>query len=833
MKKQKCTLLAAILILSLLLSGCGGKTPRDISDLRKDTIKYNTIQPTGTLTPTEADLEGWTPAQENDYLALYYSEKTAAVKVFDKRTGGWWSTNPDSASSNAASSQLTLSTISLKGVVKEYSSSFDAVDKGQVEFKNGSSLKVIYTFGNVKPDLSMVPSRLTNERFEELQKRVEEAGGNKKLLGRRYTQGDDGIWIRKETLTVDQSKKLRELFESIGYTSQELAKDNAEAGGAVEEASSSFSIPLEYVLDGDSLCVRISGEDTEYPTSEIITAVNVLSYFGAQQKDADAYFLVPNGSGALVNTEEQNSRSGIYELKLYGDDYTLPVERKSGVDMENLMPVFGISRAKDGVFAIIEDNDAVASVVVSKAGHVDLWNTVGASFALNSVENIGLSSDAISKFYITSQVKYAGDTSLRYIFLTEENRTYSGMAKVYRDYLDKQQNRSVMTEKGDMPLFVETVGALEGTTSTLGIVHEHKVALTTFDDNKIILDDLKSAGISNVKLILSGWANGGADQRLLDSLDIVSELGGKKKLEGLIEYAEKMGAKVYPKLLFNTFSSKDSLSNKNNFSAKTLGSKKSVMNSFDKLTGVALPSQTRCVLSPTYQYEISRGLLKDLNKKKIGNVLLGDIATTAYSDYNKDSEALRQYSMMQAAEITALYADKLDGLMLAAPNVATARYSALYTDVPASSGSYMAEDRSVPFYQMVYHGYADYSFAPLNFTSDFTANYLKCVEYGGNLKFRFIINEDAKLSPEEEAEEYASQYSRWKEQMKESYLAYNELLSPVRNSVMVGHELISQGVYRTDYDNGISIYVNYNKTPALVGGITVPAQQAVRVEGGK
>lgn len=833
MKKQKCVLLAVILILSLLLSGCGGQKPRDISDLRKDTITYKTIQPTGTLTPSEADLEGWTPAQENEYLALYYSEKTAAVKVFDKRTGGWWSTNPDSASSNAASSQLTLSSISLKGVVKEYSSAFDAVDKGQVEFKNGSSLKVIYTFGNVKPDLSMVPSRLTNERFEELQKRVAEAGGNQKLLGRRYTQGDDGIWTRKETLTVDQSKKLRELFESIGYTSQELAKDNAEAGGAVEEASSSFSIPLEYKLDGDSLKVCISGEDTEYPTGEIITSLNVLPYFGAQPKDADGYFFVPNGSGALVNMEEQNSRSGIYELKLYGEDYTLPVERKSGVDMENLMPVFGISRANDGVFAVIEDNDAVASVVVSKAGHVDLWNTVGASFALNAVENIGLSSDAISKFYITSQVKYAGDTSLRYIFLNEENRTYSGMAKVYRDYLDKQQNRSVMTEKGDMPLFVETVGALEGTTSTLGIVHEHKVALTTFDDNKIILDDLKDAGITNVKLILSGWTNGGADQRLLDSLDIVSELGGKKKLQSLMEYAEKMGAKVYPKLMLNTFSSKDSLSNKNNYSSTTLGSKKSVMNSFDKLTGAALPSQTRSVLSPTYQYKISANLIKELNKKNIGSVLLGDIATTAYSDYNKESEALRQYSMMQAAEITALYADKLDGLMLAAPNVASAQYSTLYTDVPASSGSYMAEDRSVPFYQMVYHGYADYSFAPLNFTSDFTTNYLKCVEYGGNLKFRFIIDEDADLSPEEEAEEYASQYSRWKEQMKESYLEYNELLSPVRNAVMVGHEQISQGVYRTDYDSGMSIYVNYNKTPAAVGDITVPAQQAVRVEGGK
>lgn len=831
-KKRWALLLAAVMSLQLC-AGCANSGARDMSTLTKAAVSYHTVQSAGTLSPSAQETEGWTEAAENEYLMLFYRKETAAVRLFDKRTGKWWSSNPEGGEklSNAASSQVTVSTINSKGSINEYSSAADAVAKNQVTFETANNgLTVCYTFGNVKPDLSTVPVCLTAERMEELQQRVEQAGGKATTLTRRYNQRDDGIWERKSAITSDQAQKLKELFALIDYTAQELAEDAQATGSAAVEESNSFMIPLEYVLEQDSLVVRISGQRMEYPRNEIIREMKVLGYFGALAENADGYFFVPSGSGALANTKAQKSNAAACTIPLYGKDYTIPVESKSGEDAENLMPVFGISREKDGVFAIIEDNDAVASVELSKTGDIDAWNTIGASFAVSAVENIGLSTDAIAKFYVTSEERYAGDTTLRYIFLTEENHTYAGMASVYRAYLDAQGTRERLKEASAVPLFIETVGAVTGKTSTLGFVHEQLLPLTTFEDDAAVLQDLQKNGVSNVNLVLSGWLEGGENPTLADGVTIPSVLGGVKGLQKLQAEAEKVGYRVFPKVFLNSFSANSSLLSQNRYASKTLGSEKSQIPSFDKLTGVSLSDGLqRYLVSPSSQWSLSQSLLSSLEKNRLSSLLVGDLSTTVYSDYSKTTPALRQNALVQSSEILSAFSGKLDGLMLTAPNVTAAFYSQTYTDVPSGSGSYMALERSVPFYQMVYHGYADYSATALNFSADYETALLKCAEYGSCLKFRFVYEGDVAKNAVETAGEYAASYDRWKDQLPQAYTWLNELLEPVRCACMVGHSQLAEGVYRTDYDNGMRIYVNYTEQSVVADGVSVPAKQAIRV----
>lgn len=824
-------MVALILAVLILFSGCESNINEEQVTLKKNKVSYVTIQSSGDLQPDSSFIKDWKKALENDYLILYYREDTAAVRVFDKRNGSIWDSNPQGDKlNNFALSQISLSTISAKGVIKDYYSHSDSLLKNQVAFKCDNALTVTYTFGDMKPDLAGVPIRLTDERLSELQKRVEQADGNKKLLKRRYIKGDDGIWTRKSKITTDQSKKLRELFEIIGYTAEELAKDAELAGGSAVEENTSFSIPLKYSLESDSLLVSISGKDMVYPSAEIITSLNVLGYFGTLNENENGYFLVPNGSGALVDTSIKDA--GVYLLDVYGTDYTIPVERESGRDVQNLMPVFGITREKDGVFAIIEDNEAVASITVSKSGNVDEFNTIGASFAVNTTENIGLSTDSVSKFYVTSETHYEGDTSIRYIFLGEKYHTYSGMAAIYRDYLNNISGRKLLNEKGDIPLFVETVGAANGDASTLGYVHKKDVALTSFEEDIAILNDMSKAGIKDLRLILSGWINGGENQGLANEIDIVSVLGGQKGISKLFEQAEKSGYKVYPKVLLNTFSNEDSIVTKNLYASKTLGNEKSLYYSYDILTGNALADDSaRYLLSPAKQIEVSNELLGALNEQNLNSVLIGDLSSTVYSDYSNEKEVLRQVSLLQSEKIMHKYSDKLKDLMLTAPNVNTAQYSTVYTDVPLSSGSYKALKCSVPFYQMVYHGYSQYSSSPLNFTADFTTNLLKCAEYGASPKFRFIYDTDTNLSPDVQTKYYAASYKRWKDSVVKTYTEINELLSDVKNSVMINHTELASGVYRTDYDNGISIYVNYNSTEVTVDNTKIPPMKAIKMEG--
>lgn len=818
----------------LMSVGCTNKSDINIANLKKNSVKYTTIQNSGQKMPSEIETKNWILSQENEYLILYYKADTAEIKIFDKRTSGWWYSNPKEQNgvSNAGLSQVTVSAISKDGTIKEYSSYIDCIRKKQFVIESGDSLKVIYNFGDLKPDLAGIPQNLTNERYEELKKRAQEVGANDSLFKRRYMQNDKGIWQRKASITVDQAKKLREVYDAIGYTEEEYYADVKAAGGGTEKETNSFTIPLEYTLQDDSVLVKISGKEFKHPTSEIITSIRVLGYFGSLDKDEQGYFLIPNGSGALVNASKQASKTESVSIPIYGTDYTIPVERKSDNDTANMLPVFGISRANDGVFAIIEDNDAISSIDVTKAAENGKMNTVSASFSINAVQNIGLSDTSLSKFYVTSDVKYDGDTIIRYIFLEKENHEYSGMASIYRAYLDLNQNRKRNSKNEDIPLYIETIGSVYGKTSTLGIVHDKNVAMTTFENDIEILKDISKSDINNVNLILSGWFNGGEQQQLADKVEIMSVLGGNRGFEKLLDYAQNCNFKIYPKLLLNSFGDKVSNSVKNKNASKTLGNKKSLIYRYDKITSNYLDDGSqRYILTPAKQKSISDKLLNKLESRNIDSVLIDDLAYTFYSDYNNKSEFLRQHSLLQSEQILGEYSNKTKELMLAKPNVNSAQFSDSYTDIPNSSGSYRIFDSSVPFVQMIYHGYADYSATSINFTSDFDTNFLKCAEYGSCLKFRFIYNEDADISSVEETDYYAARYSRWKEKMFNSYKELNEILSPVKNAVMIDHLRLSEGIYKTDYDNGYSVYVNYNDMDYNFNGVSVKAGKAICMRG--
>ncbi len=824
---KTCALAVVILLMLSLCTACSSdNSSTELSKLIKEAINYTALREEGELKPLEESTVGLKLAQENAYLCLYYNESNAEVSVFDKRTGGWWHSNPDNATTPASKSQLNISTITSNGVVKQYTSFTDSISKGQVTFKTEHGLTVMYTFGNPKTDLEYVPQRLSDKRHDELVKRIEDAGGNASLLTRRYNH-KDGIWTLKTTITNDQAKKLREVFELIGYTKEELAKDNAGSNSATENES--FIIPLNYILQDDSLKVYIDYDSTVYPKNEIITSLDVLEYFGAMEQDEDGYLFVPDGSGALVDTKKYGGVA-YANLKLYGKDHTIPQQEISTVGNDCLLPVFGINRGDGAILAIVEDSEAVASIDVVKPGHIDEYATVSTAFALNATQNIGLSSDSISKFYITADTRYKGDVALRYIFLQKEDSGYVGMADIYRDYLDLIGKRTLIEKQDNIPFILETIGAIKAEVSTMGFIHDTLVPLTTYSDNIMLIGELENRGVNNISLLLNGWMNGGADSGLPDRVGLISELGGKSDFNNLVKWAKENDVVIYPQILLNTFSASEGLTKKNKYSSYSLDSKKSYISRYEPITYSPITDDSRYLISPIWQCEFSKKITNDLLDLNVIGINIGDLASTSYSDYNADSEVLRQASRLQSQSILKQFSKIFSNLMLTAPNDITANYGRLYTDVPKSSSSLTMASCSVPFYQMIYHGYAQYSFTAMNYDVDLVKSMLKFAEYGACPNFSFTVREDKRANFLDSAEYYASYYENWLDSAGEVYGFLNELLSPVANSRMVGHDQLSEGVYRTDYDNGMSVYVNYNKVSVTVDGVTIEPESAVRRE---
>lgn len=60
-----------------------------------------------------------------------------------------------------------------------------------------------------------------------------------------------------------------------------------------------------------------------------------------------------------------------------------------------------------------------------------------------------------------------------------------------------------------------------------------------------MLQEIKESGVSNLSVKMSGWMNGGINQKILKDVDLISDLGSKKDIKSLLSYAEENDIDIY------------------------------------------------------------------------------------------------------------------------------------------------------------------------------------------------------------------------------------------------------------------------------------------------
>ena len=157
-------------------------------------------------------------------------------------------------------------------------------------------------------------------------------------------------------------------------------------------------------------------------------------------------------------------------------------------------------------------------------------------------------------------------------------------------------------------------------------------------------------------------------------------------------------------------------------------------------------------------------------------------------------------------------------------------YAFAYADdiinVPLSDNDYYIVDEVVPFYQMLIHGYIDYSGSVINLsdTYDKADIILSLVENGASPHFIFSWESSSDMKNTGLNRFYATTYENWKEDAISIYSEVNEALKYVNGAAMVNHQVLDNGVRAVSYDNGVTVYVNTGNTDLTVDGMTVPAR---------
>lgn len=627
---------------------------------------------------------------------------------------------------------------------------------------------------------------------------------------------DKGAYkLNTQDNSVYFSNASYEKKDNVFYINYLLTPDGETAKKSVEEMTQDdifVYFTVTYTLYEQTLIAEIDFSSIRHTNGSFISDFEFLPYLGSSYNDGkDDYFLIPDGSGALMNLQSSDENTADITVDVYGENpYNADVLQSAS----SVMPVFGVKRNNSAFCAIITDGDALAQIRAKRASESSP-SCVYPVFTVTEYATDGNS--------VTAGTSYNGKISVSYKFLSGNNASYAAMAASAREELI---SIGVLSSSGTEPLsslpFVLTlVGKQDGD------------VLTTVSQATDILSILKSKGINNIHLNYEGLFSGGYEQKNIYNASVLSSLGGKSGIEELHDFTEKQNCLLMPAV--NIFSSSANYFSAN--AAKTIYGKNAYFDmpnslAFDENKSSALLTRIgtqawnlgkeksdSSLYAPIASYRMH---LLNINKladnfslflqddifeitdgitvTDAGRILYSDADSTRQEARNTVSSVLRSVSnygnlSVQGGNIYAVYS---------AGMITDMQFDTFYSE----SNAYEA----VPFAQIVLHGSVLYTGKPVDAGNPlFRYEMLRSIEYGAVPSYELIYS-DANI--------FCYSGYLMTESINDIVGFYEDssmLLADLADDTITNHRKINKdadgnalsGVYCTTYSDGSSVYVNY------------------------
>lgn len=768
---------------------------------------------------------------ENERYTLALDPDHMGVTVTDTVRGTSWSSNPDGETAGR-NAQFSLSFVDDRGNFSQMESYTDCVELVQAtvhKAEGADCVYVKYMMGDYELTGDILPQNINGPKFKKriLDKLNEEEREEMQEYYRYYESED--IWGLRSRGYV-QFERVYELMQQVGYTDEDIADDNVEFGvtqAALNKAH--FTIVLKYTLTDKGFTVEVPTAYIEKSEGYYPYKLSLFELFGTATAEDTGYMLIPDGSGALVPFRDATGIKEKLSLPVYGPDMTVTatanLASKSPTEQVTL-PVFGMKKNTEGYLAVIEDGAATASIEAYQAGSYNKFNAVYPVFTVYEKDNIYLQgSETSSKIPQFQRTLYEGSFRVQYMLLDTEENGYNEMAAALREYyvasgvLTKLQSAAV-------PFYLETIGGVTGYKNTLGVSYTGVVSATSYEENITILEDLKNAGIDDVRLILNGWFNGGVYHSYPQNISLLSELGGKRDFKKLVAYAEEEGVVLYPQVNTITVDRKGNGFRSLRDAARTLDLLEAKITVRSYATGQALSEDgiahaLSYILRPATVVELTQKFLKVYAKYDIDGLYLSSAGNELYSDFLQSDTIDRNSSVAYSVESLSDAQSQVGNVMVNQGNSYALPYATDILNIASESSGYHMATTDVPFLQLVLHSYINMAGTPINLSDNSQKAALKALEYGMGLHYQVTYEPSFVLKNTNYSQNYASHYEAWLPEMEQQYTAMKPVLEQVQTADMVRHDTLAEDVYATTYDNGCRIIVNYSNVAYTVGDTTV------------
>ncbi|MBO4666867.1 MAG: hypothetical protein J5666_01890, partial [Bacilli bacterium] len=587
--------------------------------------------------------------------------------------------------------------------------------------------------------------------------------------------------------------------KQMGLLSEDAVKQNEKFGVDSVVATIAFDLCLRFELNDSGMDVSILhnsikegvGYDNTDPDvayylkhDKLIYKVQLCKYMTVNDDpNSTGEIILPDGSGCVIefNSGKSQQYTFVYpEKRIYGSA-TAANAASRGNNQESLMfPMYGFidNTNYKTVVAIVKEGAAQTSISAdylrdSKATNgLNKYNYAFFTTYYRETEKVKVTSS--SEYTKISENIYQGDVTYSYRFMYGV-KNYVDVAKEYRNYL--LETYQELNLKKDTTIIgtptITFLGAYTKKTFKLGIVYEGEYSMTTFDQAKDIVEELKANGVENMNVMYRSWTEDEDYQKVTSSIDVSNEIGGKKKMIEFSNYLKENGFGFYPEYHLTVGYGYDYSFGSLKYNSKSISGAYASALKYVLSTGLAdTTGRKGAFISPVFYESLANKFIKNYKKLDISGIYLIDLGNRGVYDYNRSNTVYVDGSILYQREVLAefkgvdneYYPSFMEptgnDVMLKNPFDYAFSYADVITCAPIQTSLYGSVSYSIPLYQLVLSGIADYSYNPVNYHRDnsITWNILKAIETGSNVAFVLTADDTNALLETSYTDYYNSYY---------------------------------------------------------------------------
>ncbi len=574
-----------------------------------------------------------------------------------------------------------------------------------------------------------------------------------------------------------------------------------------------IKIPIAYTITETGIKAEILFDLIEENGTSTLSSIELLPMFGAARAEDDGYLFIPDGSGAIIEYSGMYDCFPDYQEEVYGADSSVDLDLRMLSKSEGVrMPVFGAKVGSDAYFAIISSGDAVAKINATNSKSSYSLASVWPSFYYRELDEVGLmSKDSVSRAVRLTDPQIAAENPIvQYNLLSGEDANYSGMAELYRDYLVDTYELQRLGSQNVAPV-LQAFGKTYSEESFFGIPIDKAVAATTLEDVSSMYESLKAQGVNSPKFFLYGFHKGGYQNKYVSKFGVDGKLGGKSDLKSLINTVGSGNVYMAYDLLHDY-----------NYSGLFADSK--YVAALNKIT---ILKQNGMISTGAWKGTISWKLIANKALLKYGSKLVDsfdsdlgcgivfeNMGTEVYNDFDEKNHADRDEYVNTYMQLNKAASDKGLNVGSDGANIYMVASADIMNEVPLTSSNDLLFTKSVPFYYMVLHGYANISSKPLNGVADVDASVAMCAQFGIMPTYRVTAVESSELKNSNLNFLYNTGFSHWEKAIAEDYALINSISEGLSDKVIVSHNYIGT-LSVTEYENGVKIVYNESATETV------------------